>query len=37
MIAEPELDRLSPDLKPLLQRIAWETVTTHPLSGVKAN
>lgn len=29
-----ELDRIHPDLRPLLQRIAWETVTAHPLSGV---
>lgn len=32
----PELDKLSPDLKPLLQRLAWETVTAHPMSGVKS-
>ena len=32
---QPELDALSPDLKPLLQRIAWEAVTAHPMSGVK--
>ena len=32
---QPELDKLSPDLKPLLQRIAWEAVTAHPMSGVK--
>ncbi|MBM3891706.1 MAG: hypothetical protein FJ388_21540 [Verrucomicrobia bacterium] len=31
---QPGLDRLSPDLKLLLQRIAWETVTAHPMSGV---
>ena len=29
-----ELDRLHPELRPLLQRIAWEAVTAHPLSGV---
>jgi hypothetical protein len=34
---QPELDKLSPDLKPLLQRIAWETVLAHPMSGVKAD
>jgi hypothetical protein len=33
--AQPELDRISPELKPLLQRIAWEAVTAHPMSGVK--
>jgi hypothetical protein len=33
---QPELDKLSPDLKPLLQRIAWEAATVHPLSGVHA-
>ena len=32
---QPELDKLSPALKPLLQRIAWKTVTTHPMSGVR--
>ncbi|MFM7291881.1 MAG: hypothetical protein ACKO6B_11720 [Planctomycetia bacterium] len=32
-----ELDRIHPDLRPLLQRIAWETVTAHPLSGVTKN
>ncbi len=31
---QPELDRISPDLKPLLQRIAWETVAVHPMSGI---
>ncbi|MEQ2007354.1 MAG: hypothetical protein ABMA26_11200 [Limisphaerales bacterium] len=30
-----KLDELSPELKPLLQRIAWETVTSYSLSGVK--
>jgi len=30
------LDSLSPDLRPLLQRLAWEAVTEHPLSGVKS-
>ena len=29
------LDKLSPELKPLLQQIAWETVSAYPLSGVK--
>ena len=33
---EPVLDKLSPELKPLLQRIAWDTVSSYPLSGVKA-
>lgn len=33
---EPALDKLSPELKPLLQQIAWDTVTAYPLSGVKA-
>ncbi len=32
--ADPELDRLSPELKPLLQQLAWETVTSYPWSGV---
>ena len=31
---QPELDRLSRDLKPLLQRVAWEAVLAQPLSGV---
>jgi hypothetical protein len=30
------LDKLSPELDPLLRKIAWETVTGYPLSGVKA-
>jgi hypothetical protein len=34
---EPALDMLSPELKPLLQKIAWETVTAEPRSGVKAS
>lgn len=29
-----ELDTIHPELRPLLQRIAWETVTSHPMSGV---
>jgi hypothetical protein len=33
---EPGLDQLSPELKPLLQQIAWSTVTAEPQSGVKA-
>ncbi len=33
---EPALDKLSPELKPLLQKIAWDTVAGYPLSGVKA-
>ena len=32
--AAPELDKISPDLQALLQRLAWEAVTAHPLSGV---
>ena len=31
-----KLDKLSPELKPLLQQIAWDTVSAYPLSGVKA-
>lgn len=31
----PELDKISPELKPLLQSLAWEAVTAHPLSGVR--
>ena len=34
---EPGLDMLSPELKPLLQKIAWETVTAEAKSGVKAS
>ncbi|NBV20391.1 MAG: hypothetical protein EBS05_00090 [Proteobacteria bacterium] len=30
------LDKLSPELRPLLQQIAWDTVSAYPLSGVKA-
>lgn len=30
---EPALDQLSPELKPLLQQIAWSAVTAEPLSG----
>ncbi len=30
----PALDKLSPELKPLLQQIAWDTVTGYPRSGV---
>lgn len=33
---QPELDKLTPDLKPLLQRVAWEAATAHPMSGVTA-
>jgi hypothetical protein len=33
---EPALDQLSPELKPLLQQIAWRAVTAEPRSGVKA-
>ncbi|MFM8434853.1 MAG: hypothetical protein ACKOBP_05830, partial [Planctomycetia bacterium] len=31
---DAELDRIHPELRPLLQRIAWDTVTAHPMSGV---
>lgn len=31
---DPALNATSRALKPLLQRIAWETVTAHPMSGV---
>lgn len=34
---EPGLDLLSPELKPLLQKIAWESVTAEPRSGVKSS
>ncbi len=34
--SDPALDKLSPELKPLLQQIAWDTVTSYPFSGVKA-
>ncbi len=34
--SEPALDKISPELKPLLQKIAWETVIAYPHSGVKA-
>ena len=33
--AAPELDKISPELQPLLQRLAWEAVTVHPLSGIR--
>ncbi|MBI3877221.1 MAG: hypothetical protein HY300_14905 [Verrucomicrobia bacterium] len=33
---DPALDKISPELKPLLQQIAWETVSTYPMSGVSA-
>jgi hypothetical protein len=29
-----QLDRIHPQLRPVLQRIAWDAVTAHPLSGV---
>jgi hypothetical protein len=29
-----ELDRIHPGLRSILQEIAWETVTAHPMSGV---
>ncbi len=35
--SDPALDKLSPELKPLLQQIAWETVAGYPLSGVPAS
>ena len=31
---DPELDKLSPELKPLLQQVAWDVVSSYPLSGV---
>ena len=31
---DTELDAIHPKLRPLLQRIAWETVTAYPMSGV---
>lgn len=34
--SDPELDKLSPELKPLLQQLAWEVVSHYPLSGVTA-
>ena len=34
--SDPALDKLSPELKPLLQQIAWDTVTAYPFSGVAA-
>ena len=34
-LKNPTLDNLSPDLDPLLRKIAWETVTGYPQSGVK--
>ncbi|MBI5801585.1 MAG: hypothetical protein HZA92_12805 [Verrucomicrobia bacterium] len=34
--SEPALDMLSPELKPLLQQIAWDTVSSYPMSGVNA-
>ncbi len=34
--ANPDLDKLSPELRPRLQQLAWETVTSYPLSGVTA-
>ena len=30
----PNLEKLSPELKPLLQQIAWDAVSTYPMSGV---
>jgi hypothetical protein len=34
--ANPELDKLNPELKLLLQQIAWDTVTSYAKSGVTA-
>jgi hypothetical protein len=34
--SQPELDKIDPGLKAVLQRVAWEAVTAHPMSGVKA-
>ena len=34
--SNPALDKLSPELRPLLQQIAWDTVTAYPFSGVAA-
>lgn len=34
-VSNAALDKLSPELDPLLRQIAWETVTGYPLSGVK--
>lgn len=33
---QPDLDRISTDLKPMLQRVAWEAAIAHPMSGVTA-
>ena len=32
----PTLDQISPELRPLLQKIAWETVSTYPPAGLGA-
>ena len=34
-VPNANLDKLSPELDSLLRKIAWETVTSYPLSGVK--
>lgn len=34
-VPNPALDKLSPELDPLLRQIAWETVTSYAKSGVK--
>lgn len=36
-VPNANLDKLSPELDPLLRQIAWETVTGYSLSGVKAS
>lgn len=35
-VTNPALDKLSPELDPLLRQIAWETVSAYPHSGVAA-
>jgi len=34
-LKNPTLDNLNPELDPLLRRIAWETVSAYPMSGVE--
>lgn len=36
-VTNTALDKLSPELDPLLRQIAWDTVTSNPFSGVAAN
>jgi hypothetical protein len=36
-VPNPALDKLGPELDPLLRQIAWDTVAAYPLSGVKAD